>query len=330
MEGSSGANLQKDAPCFRNAQCASGFCDLGAETGSVVPNGQCSQPLKVGDPCNVSSGNCPFPLQCSAFSWTCTSRGPKSKEILSECSSGTDCAHGKICWKGQCKWPRLIQELCVPRSVQRLNANDDDSYRVMPCETGSVCMALEEASKVYRATVKLRYLMQPMPSDSDKDSNSMRFRCYELCSEAIPCPNDYRCAATEPLDPENYSTSKAVTSSLSLPQVLHVCVPKTVNSHVHSTSFKQDSHAAFWILVAVVFCAIALLAWIRLTRTTAANATDKKQKIRLNYEGNGMATITMVPDFSANSNLQPPLAQSLFPQQPPKYEDIAQQPRQDA
>jgi hypothetical protein len=87
--------------------------------------------------------------------------------------------------------------------------------------------------------------------------------------------------------------------------------------------------AAFLALFIVLFGLI--YAWIQVTRTAAPDPKIKKKRVRLQYEGNGLASITVLPSHDASP--APVAAAQLFNdnsnimQAPPPYSVAIKLPR---
>jgi len=143
-------------------------------------------------------------------------------------------------------------------------------------------------------------------------SNSEPTKCYELCNNQVPCPFGYKCI-------QNIWNADPI------------CVP-IQNQQIKTYSVNSDETVqAVVIVVAVIIVFLGIIyGWIRLTRSGrdprlfSSTGKKKKKKVRLSYEGNGLATITVIP-----SNCQSPLpvaASQLFyvsmNEAPPAYSEV--------
>lgn len=171
-----------------------------------------------------------------------------------------------------CAWDeRCRQGRCV--AVHKIGERCE-SVLPDPCETGSKCIRL--------------------------DAQTGSKHCYALCSEQVSCPDTFMCVQPP--------------SSLR-----RVCVPRRqfqfttpppLQTETRRSPSTGDMQVAAFILLFLVVMLVAIWGWVRMTRTRRDPAL-KKKRLRLNYEGNGLASITVVP--SQPQSPPPVPAVHLFP-----------------
>jgi hypothetical protein len=145
-------------------------------------------------------------------------------------------------------------------------------------------------------------------------SNSEPTKCYQLCNSQVSCHSGYKCI-------QNIWNSDSI------------CIQDQDQPSVVKT-YSVNSNEAVKAIIVVLAVIIVLLGiiygWIRITRSgpdprlkRSSDKKKKKKRVRLNYEGNGLATITVIP-----SNCQSPLpvaASQLFNvpinEPPPAYSE---------
>lgn len=189
------------------------------------------------------------------------------------CKYGSDCSFSATCIRGKCVENIPPGQPCV-------------SLRPDLCADGSKCTRL--------------------------DSTAGNLRCYELCSDRVPCPKGYEC-------------------------IENVWNPDPICRPIKSSNRSTQSHSTetLNIVLVIIFILIILLGglygWIQLTRSKKDPrlVKRKKKKLILNYEGNGLATLTIVPSNSQLSQQQQPVAASQIflnnsnpTEPPPAYSEI--------
>lgn len=142
-------------------------------------------------------------------------------------------------------------------------------------------------------------------------------KCHELCSGNVSCPQGYQCTI-------NVWNSDAI------------CIRRSFTNMRQSS--QSDFHELFYgvllILTAILILLGLIYGWIRFTSSreddprliNSTTGKKKKKKLKLCYNGNGLATITVMP--SNCQSPQPVAASQLFvnpyntysyPDAPPEY-----------
>lgn len=128
-------------------------------------------------------------------------------------------------------------------------------------------------------------------------------RCHEQCSSSIPCSKGFTCTKV------NY---------------WHLCLP--ASGSLADSELWQALQVSAIVLGSFILVFGLLYAWIKVTR--AQDRKDprlKRKRVRLQYEGNGLASITVVP--SHDQSPEPVAAAHLFndnsavTQPPPPYSE---------
>lgn len=143
-------------------------------------------------------------------------------------------------------------------------------------------------------------------------------KCYELCSRRIECPEGYQCVRN-------------------VINVDAICVPKppSNNTRQQLTKAQIDElvYGGLMIITAIFILLFLIYGWIRLTnRADDDSRKKKKKKVKLCHDGNGLATITVIPSncqspqpvaasqlFVANSY---PYNSNVYPDAPPEYSEV--------
>lgn len=150
-------------------------------------------------------------------------------------------------------------------------------------------------------------------------------KCYELCSKEVDCPHGYKCIKNV-FNPDS------------------ICVPKVTakkSPQVQEFDIDEIFYGGVLIITGIMLLLLLIYGWIKFTNrgndndprfTNPSSGKKRKKKLRLNYTGNGLATITVIP-----SNCQSPrpvAASDLFtptnpyninityPDAPPKYSEV--------
>ncbi len=212
-------------------------------------------------------------------------------ELDSKCPSGSRCS--------------TLSHTCVPFNYKRKIKCSVQS----DCLFTEVCVhgACKKTSKAGRSCSQFLPDYCEMGSKCAVPSlGERKARCYEQCSTSIPCTFGYSCSPTEGL-----------------------CFPSS-NLAADDDIWLSLQFAAAIFAVLIVWFGI-IYAWIRFTRSTPPDARTKKKRVRLQYEGNGLASITMVP--SHDPLTCPVAAAQLFndnsgiTQAPPPYSVAIKLPR---
>lgn len=239
------------------------------------------------------------------------------------CLSNDHCVSG-YCRKGTCQNPEKKHDPCLP-STDNCPKNlwcSDKSRTCVPvgykplqnCITASDCKfneyCLKGECKANIAIGKICEVIRPdlcaMGSKCTVSLSSKEAtKCYELCSDQISCPSGFKCT-------ENIWNADPI------------CIPN---------KFKlpdETVQAVIIVLAVVIFLLGIIYGWVRITksgrdpRLLSSSGKKKKKKYRLNYEGNGLATITVIP--SNCQSPQPVAASQLFnspvDDAPPAYSEV--------
>lgn len=141
-------------------------------------------------------------------------------------------------------------------------------------------------------------------------SNTESTKCYKLCNSQIACPSGYKCT-------ENIWNADPI------------CIEDQPTVKAYSVNSNEIVQAIVIVLAVIIVFLGIIYSWIRFTRSgrdprLKRSSKKKKKRVRLNYEGNGLATITVIP-----SNCQSPLpvaASQLFNvpinEPPPAYSEV--------
>lgn len=251
------------------------------------------------------------------------------------CLRNTQCSSG-YCRNGVCSDPEKRHDPCrpqignCPRPLQcSWNSRTcvPIGYKPLPvCITASDCKYTQTCIKGNcKANIPLGNKCESVKPDlcvmgskcTVMLSNSEIAKCHELCNNQVSCPNGYKCT-------ENIWNADSI------------CIPIQNNHAVATNTNKFNLRSdgtveAVVIVLAVIIVILGIIyGWIRLTRSGRdprllnSSGKKKKKKLRLNYEGNGLATITVIP--SNCQSPQPVSASQLFNapinEPPPAYSEI--------
>jgi hypothetical protein len=252
------------------------------------------------------------------------------------------CFRNEQCWSGfcslrnRCKEPEKIHDPCRPL-IENCPGNlvcsewsrtcvpvdyhskansfckfSSDCKHTEICWRGSCRKALQigfECQKQTELCVQGSKCTQILSSSNSK--------CLQLCSAESKCPYGFECK------PDTFDPS------------VSVCIGRIIDHNTHEGSNSHRSQDLIEATLLVAFVLVLLLAilygWIRFTKSgidprflhNSKSKKKKKKKLRLNYDSNGLATITVIP-----SNCQSPLpvaAADLFsgaPCDPPAYAEV--------
>lgn len=241
-----------------------------------------------------------------------------------ELESGKYClrdnqCHSGFCYGGKCLDPKMEHQPCRPEadlcpysltcSTYSRTCVSSHHWIRNPCKSGGdcshseacergICIKLKKAGEecILRDRCEMGYNCKAI-----NNNRPSSLKCLELCNKKVPCSKGYTCS------PEYF------------------CIP-TANDTANPLQFLDNLK----IITVGVLVLIGLLGiiygWIRLTKTTQDPRLKKKKKLRLNYEGNGLATITVIPSQSQS----PVVASQLFINNtttdngnlPPSYDEI--------
>lgn len=113
-------------------------------------------------------------------------------------------------------------------------------------------------------------------------------KCFELCSANVPCPTGYACVKLKD-------------------QSQPLCVPK--NAFLMDDMMRYARITGTIMFIAMIMFGLAY-AWIKLTKSKKDPRLKNKKRLRLQYEGNGLASITFVA--SPDQSPAPVAASQLF------------------
>lgn len=257
----------------------------------------------------------------------------KYYEKYSSCFSNKQCTTG-FCKNGQCRDPTKQNDACEPslNNCPRTLQCSEYSHTCIPlkyqkwipcrsqsdCKFGNYCIDGEciASIPIGRPCDSIAPDLCVMEAKCTSIDSQEATKCHELCSEAIPCPTGYNCI-------KNLWNEDAI------------CVPQSNPKTDWKMEDLVDEEVivAFLITLALLVILLgAIYGWIRLTRSgkdprlLSKKKLKKKKRLRLNYDGNGLATITLIP-----SNCQSPnpitAASQLFPSSrnddaPPPYSEV--------
>lgn len=249
------------------------------------------------------------------------------------CLRNDQCRSG-YCRRGKCNYPEKQHDPCEPplqNCPDSLHCSDRSRTCVPPgykpfstCFTASDCkyneLCVEEKCLASVPIGKACEAINPdlcvMGSKCTVSFSKLETaRCHELCSDKVPCPKGYRCT-------KNIWNSDPI------------CVPIKDRPTPAPSVFFLSSDEVFQVVI-IVLCVIIILlgvvyGWIRLTRSgpdprlLSSSGRRKRKRLRLNYDGNGLATITVIP--SNCQSPQPVAASQLFNTpvngDPPAYSEV--------
>lgn len=190
------------------------------------------------------------------------------------CKYGSDCSFSATCLGGKCVENIPPGQSCV-------------SVKPDLCAAGSKCTSLD-------------------------GNDSSNLRCYEFCSNKVPCPKGYECI-------ENVWNPDPI------------CKPIKSSNQFSQYRSSETLHVVLVIIFILIILLGGLYGWIQLTRSKKDPRLTKrkKKKLILNYEGNGLATLSIVPSKSQVLQQQQPVAASQIflnsfnpTEPPPAYSEI--------